>query len=409
MCLTPIGSNTPLRVACLQVACLQVRVCWWRDDAGDPRTGHDWIAHVSSRVRHLASRVVPGRRAQAEAQRLRAQLTRSRTKLERVAGRLETAKAALAEARSDARNVRARIARSEATIASLTSDLSRTHETLAHYMSLDREHSERLAEGRAALFDYPVAPRPRSFARPGKDFFGDLMAASDGRVAELLREIGPSLAPLAELSEDETDPSLPFWSNPWLPPLDGATLYGLIATRAPSLYMEVGSGFSTKFARLAIRDHGLDTRIVSIDPQPRAEVDALCDEVVRAPYEDIDLDLLDRLGPGDMLFVDNSHRAFTNSDVTVFFTETLPYLRSGVIYGVHDTFIPHDYPAEWNDRFYAEQYLLMCYLAGGAGGDEILLGTHHLATSRQLLEDFRPWLPAIDAALVGGGFWLTRR
>ena len=213
------------------------------DVIGSPR--------VSSRVRHLASRVVPGRRAQAEAQRLRAQLARSRTKLERVTGRLETAKAALAEARSDARNVRARIARSEATIASLTSDLSRTHETLAHYMSLDREHSERLAEGRAALFDYPVAPRPRTFARPGKDFFGDIMAASDDRVAELLREIGPSLAPLAELSEDETDPSLPFWSNPWLPPLDGATLYGLIATRRPSLYMEVGSGFSTKFARLA--------------------------------------------------------------------------------------------------------------------------------------------------------------
>ena len=381
---------------------------------------------MSSRVRHLVSRVVPGRQARTlaadlersrggaaqardDVKRLRARLTRTRTKLERVTQRLEASKAALATARAEARKVEAAAARAEDRAANLAADLGNTHETLAHYLSLDREQAERLAEGRAALFDYPVTPRPRSFARPGKDFFGDLMTASDDRVAALLREIGPSLAPLANLSEDETDPSLPFWSNPWLPPLDGATLYGLIATRRPSLYMEVGSGFSTKFARLAIRDHGLDTKIVSIDPQPRAEVDALCDEVVRAPYEEIDLDVLDRLGPGDMLFVDNSHRAFTNSDVTVFFTETLPYLRSGVIYGVHDTFIPHDYPPEWNDRFYAEQYLLMCYLAGGAGGDEILLGAHHVASSPHLLEHLLPSLPPTDTPLVGGGFWLTRR
>lgn len=347
----------------------------------------------------------------AELERTRARLSRSRAKLERVTQRLEASKAALAEARAEARKAQAAAARSQDRVASLTSDLGNTHQTLAHYMSLDRERAERLAEGRAALFDYPVTPRPRTFARPGKDFFGDLMTASDDRVAALLREIGPSLAPLADLSEDETDPSLPFWSNPWLPPLDGATLYGLIATRRPSLYMEVGSGFSTKFARLAIRDHGLDTVIVSIDPQPRAEVDALCDEVVRAPYEEIDLDLLDRLGPGDMLFVDNSHRAFTNSDVTVFFTETLPYLRSGVIYGVHDTFIPHDYPPEWNDRFYAEQYLLMSYLLGGAAGDRIELPVHHVATTPDLAAALAPAWPAASvdrSTLVGGGFWMRR-
>ncbi len=377
---------------------------------------------MSSKARQLASRVVPGRRARqltadlersrasaakarGEAKRLRARLLRKRARLERVTRRLEATKAALAQAQASL----AGAAAADEKIAGLTADLGNTHQTLAHFMGLEAEHAQRLAEGRAALFDYPVAPRPRSFARPGKDFFGDLMRSSDDRVAALLREMGPALAPLANLSEDETDPSLPFWSNPWLPALDGATLYGLVATRRPALYMEVGSGFSTKFARLAIRDHGLDTRIVSIDPQPRAEVDALCDEVVRSPYEDIDLDLLDRLGPGDMLFVDNSHRAFTNSDVTVFFTETLPYLRPGVIYGIHDTFIPHDYPREWNDRFYAEQYLLMCYLAGGAGGDEILLGTHHVASSPHLLEHLRPSLPPIEAALVGGGFWLTRK
>ncbi|CUR60008.1 conserved hypothetical protein [metagenome] len=370
---------------------------------------------MAQRVRKLAGRVLPGRRARQRAGelgrelvRVRRRLDRSQERVTRLTGRLEKSRAVAAEARTEARTSRADLARAEDRIARLETDLGNTHLTLEHYMQLDRDNAARVAEGRAALFDYPVTPRPRTFARPGKDFFGDLMRDSDERVAALLREMGPSLAPLAALSEDETDPSLPYWSNPWMPTLDGATLYGLVATRRPSLYMEVGSGFSTKFARLAIRDHGLETKIISIDPQPRAEVDALCDEVVRSPFEDIDLDLLDRLGPGDMLFVDNSHRAFTNSDVTVFFTESLPYLRPGVIYGLHDTFIPHDYPADWNDRFYAEQYLLMCYLAGGAAGDEVLLGTHHVATSPHLLQELAPFLPPTRSALDGGGFWMTR-
>ena len=63
--------------------------------------------------------------------------------------------------------------------------------------------------------------------------------------------------------------------NGWLPGLDSAALYAFLARTDPALYLEVGSGNSTKFARRAITDHGLRTRLVSIDPQPRAEIDAL--------------------------------------------------------------------------------------------------------------------------------------
>ena len=47
--------------------------------------------------------------------------------------------------------------------------------------------------------------------------------------------------------------------------------------------VEVGSGYSTKFARRAIDDHSLRSRITSIDPAPRAEIDGLCDSVIRGP------------------------------------------------------------------------------------------------------------------------------
>ena len=63
----------------------------------------------------------------------------------------------------------------------------------------------------------------------------------------------------------------------------------MLAGTDPATFLEVGSGNSTKFARRAIEDHGLRTRIVSIDPEPWAEIDGLCDEVLRAPAEEVDL------------------------------------------------------------------------------------------------------------------------
>ena len=115
-------------------------------------------------------------------------------------------------------------------------------------------------------------------------------------------------------------------------------------------------------------DHALSTRLVSIDPNPRVEVDAICDEVIRTPLESTDLSVFDRVQPGDFVFIDNSHRSFTNSDATVFFIDVLPRLPRGVTVHVHDIFVPLDYPAEWSAWHYSEQYLLACYLLGARGG-----------------------------------------
>src|SRR5260370_713340 len=81
--------------------------------------------------------------------------------------------------------------------------------------------------------------------------------------------------------------------NIYFSALDAIALYGLLGLRKPSRYLEVGSGNSTMFARRAIRDLGLGTQITSIDPQPRAEIDALCDRVVRTRLEEFDLALFD--------------------------------------------------------------------------------------------------------------------
>ena len=97
----------------------------------------------------------------------------------------------------------------------------------------------------------------------------------------------------------------PYWINGWLPALDSIALYSLLALRNSGHYVEVGSGNSTKFARRAITDHQLQTQITSIDPFPRAEIDVICDRVIREPVERVALDTFDVLQPGDILFIDS--------------------------------------------------------------------------------------------------------
>jgi len=158
--------------------------------------------------------------------------------------------------------------------------------------------------------------------------------------------------------------SFPFqirWSNGFIPAFDGLSIMWA-ADNAKSTYMEIGSGNSTMFAKAAILASGKSTRIVSIDPYPRADIDTLCDDVKREPLEYLDISYFSQLVPGDTLFVDSSHRSFMNSDVTTFMLDVLPIVPKGVLIGIHDIFLPYDYFQTWTERTYNEQYLLACYL-----------------------------------------------
>ena len=140
-------------------------------------------------------------------------------------------------------------------------------------------------------------------------------------------------------------------------------LYGFVATQRPQVYMEIGSGNSTKFACRAIRDHGLDTRVVSIDPCPRAEVEALCDEAIRCPVEEVDLTAHSTVWVRTTFdSVDNSHRALMNSDATAVLMDVIPRLKAGVLVESHDITLPCDDRTERIERWCSEQYLLAAYV-----------------------------------------------
>lgn len=219
----------------------------------------------------------------------------------------------------------------------------------------------------ASLPDSSSSSEPRyGWGRPEYPHFSRLCEANRASIAELLRSFLPFKDHLLQISQTAAAGSAdPFWNNDWFPPLDAISLYAVLAVMRPERYIEVGSGHSTRFARRAVKDQSLPTSITSIDPQPRIEIAAVADRVIASPLENLDLEIFKALRSGDVLFVDSSHQAFMNSDVTVVFLDVLPMLSPGVIVHFHDIHLPYDYPREWAPLYYNEQYLLAAYMLGG--------------------------------------------
>ncbi len=69
-----------------------------------------------------------------------------------------------------------------------------------------------------------------------------------------------------EKSADPGKPHEPYWINGFFPTLDAIALFGLISIKKPKIYLEIGSGHSTRFAAKAIRLNSPSTQIISIDP-----------------------------------------------------------------------------------------------------------------------------------------------
>ena len=257
---------------------------------------------------------------------------------------------------------------------------------------------------------------PRFAARWGyekanAEFIERIFKSKHSEQLDFINTIGAYGSQLNEVPLETPDDLQPRWVQGWFPPLDGMSTYTMAASKKPSTIFEIGSGNSTKFFAKAIRDQALNTQIISVDPQPREEIDKLCTKIYRLPLEDLTLAEFSTLGPGDILFFDGSHRSFMNSDVSVFFIDVLPRLPDGVIVGIHDIFWPLDYPAHWVDRYYNEQYLLGAYM---------LAYGEHFPLIFSVSYAFRNCMPEIQAALPdelvaklppikGGCLWFEKR
>lgn len=263
------------------------------------------------------------------------------------------------------------------------------------------------------VVDYPYRSEVRyGSGLPSHPGLATLIGAGRGRYEAVL-------AGLAELQDDfaavplggSYEAAEPFWLNAWFPPLDAMALTGMLRAHNPARFMEVGSGVSTKFARRAVTRHGLRTRLTSIDPQPRNEIDRLCDEVIRKPLEACPLEMFEVLEPGDVFFLDSSHRSFQGSDVTVFFLDILPRLKPGVIVHIHDIYLPDDYVSGHVHRLWNEQYLLATALLFGGQAFEVLFPCWFVGQDAALASRAKALLcrgPLANLNPYGASFWMRK-
>lgn len=265
------------------------------------------------------------------------------------------------------------------------------------------------------FLDYKVQFKPRyGHGNPPHQELYSIINKNRDEYSSFLSTINnyvPQLSSIKKQSE-ESDINAPCWNNNFLPGLDIAALYTMIADKKPKRYIEVGSGNSTKVAYKAKQDHVLNTEIISIDPMPRAEIDHLADKVIRKPFEDTSHELILDLDAGDILFIDNSHRILPNSDAMVFFMEVLPKLKEGVIVHIHDIYLPYDYPQFMCDRAYSEQYGLAFYLIANPKKFYTIFPNYFVSEDKELntkLDDLWNSPNLSNVERHGGSYWLEIR
>jgi hypothetical protein len=279
------------------------------------------------------------------------------------------------------------------------------------------KHAEAEQSGRMLLLHYPPSYelKPRwGYSRPVHRGLSELFARHAADYERILTDLSALLPNFQQIRRCFFNDSTgePGWMGGAINPIDTGLLYHFVTKLQPKTYLEIGSGLTTLFAARAKADRRLRTRIVSVDPDPRAEVDARCDEVIRAPLELCDLSLFDRLEPGDIVFMDGSHISLMNSDVTVFMLDVVPKLKPGVVIHVHDVHLPYDYPDMFLKWYWHEQYILASYLLGAAERIEVLMPSRYAAEGPNAPELLRP---LIDSGLAdspahwlsGGSLWFT--
>lgn len=217
----------------------------------------------------------------------------------------------------------------------------------------------------------------------------------------LLRELsGLYRHELTEL--DHTD-----FENDYFAGFDAAVYYSLIRYLKPKRVIEIGSGYSTRFANKALTRNANDATLTCIEPHPdRLNCRKLNLDLIQKRVEEIDVDFFSQLEANDILFIDSSHTVKFGSDVCYEFLDVLPTLKPGVWVHVHDIFFPHDYPAEWllkRRLALNEQYLLEAFLSFNREF-QIALANHwlmldHTAAVNELWND--------DG--VSSSFWFYRR
>jgi predicted O-methyltransferase YrrM len=212
---------------------------------------------------------------------------------------------------------------------------------------------------------------------------------------------------LPDLRKRIAEGSLP-WDNPrQFPRLDFASTYCIIRELRPNRILEIGSGTSTFVLSAALTDNGSGS-LKCIDPNPRKDISDLAVDFERRLLVAEDVATAQALRPGDVLFIDSSHRFVPGCDVDIEFNRLFPALPSGAFVHIHDIFLPDGYPEDWYRRHYAEQNALIGWLLSGyfeVHYPGYFAATRMVENLESVFGDLMPRVPSKSA----GSIWLRKR
>jgi predicted O-methyltransferase YrrM len=284
--------------------------------------------------------------------------------------------------------------------------VSKTEESVAnrfplgHYYSPLPDQRELAREPHRSRL-WPERERPI----PGVDWNEDEQARLADTFAQQDR--------LALVDEETTDPTVYWTRNDQYPALDAWALEAMLRYLRPRRMIEIGSGYSSLITARVNREFLQGAmRFVCIEPYPRAFLQAGVPGVSDLRVEEVQntpLELFERLGDGDVLFIDTSHTVKTGGDVAWIYGEILPRLAPGVVVHIHDAFIPGEYPQEWVMEGWGwnEIYLIKAFLTFNSGY-RVIFGLRWLLQNRPELVDRA--FPGFRAHRDRGGaaLWLRR-
>jgi hypothetical protein len=242
----------------------------------------------------------------------------------------------------------------------------------------------RLPASRSVLLKIGVFPIRNHFYEPQFDYRKIMKPFSQDRylpgidwnVEEQL-EMMTALTFAGELSDLPTQKpeSVGFYfGNFFFESGDAEFWYQLIRLKQPRKIIEIGSGYSTLIATLALRKNNelnerYACRHICIEPYKNDWLRQTNARVIRKRVEDIGIAFFKELEENDILFIDSSHVIRPQGDVLYEYLEILPSLGKGVIVHVHDVFSPKNYLSQWLSseiRFYNEQYILEAFLSNNS-------------------------------------------
>jgi predicted O-methyltransferase YrrM len=285
--------------------------------------------------------------------------------------------------------------------------LSKEHEEpvacrfpLGHYYSPLPDNRELAREPRRRML-WPERDRPT----PGIDW--------NEQEQEDLAEVFAQQERLAFVDEETPDPTEYWTRNDQYPALDAWVLEAVLRYLRPRQMIEIGSGYSSLVSARVNREFlNSSMRFTCVEPYPRGFLQAGVPGISHLRTEEVQdtpLELFERLGDGDVLFVDTSHTVKTGGDVAWIYGEILPRLSPGVVVHIHDAFIPGEYPEEWVMEGWGwnEIYLIKAFLAFNSGY-RVIFGVRWMLQNRTELIDraFPGFREHRDRG--GAALWLRR-